>query len=505
VNLRARVVKCGIGSALLLSGARAQAYETQVDASFAAQYYSLQSPYGSPLVARRRYTQTLSLNVYDIQGDRTDRGPLLSFKSRVRLDADFGQRPEERDPSSSSFVPGLAQAPFDVMYAYIEGERYLRGMLGFRLGRQYVIDSLGFWSFDGADVELTLPAYFAIEGYAGFEQRGGLPMLATSRFEGDGVSRGQRSGLAFDQSPAYLEESKLAPAFGAAIETAGLHYLHSRLTYRKVINRDTVLVSPFSDLSTSGAALDFVHGDRTSSERAGYSLRASDASLGSVSGAVVYDLYNQAFASYDLGLDWYATEHVTLGGTLGYFKPMFDADSIFNWFVHDGTTSASGRADVQLTRDAEVVANGGVRMYTTEGVARSYATTATPNLNDTGRSYDTFGGLGGRYRFGVGSVALNSMAESGTVGHRYGGDVTTRRLFDGGYYDSLLVLSLYDWRDALRPDRSATSFSYVLGGGISPAFLGSHGRVGVEWEHTMNRLVGERYRLLATVDFTVLK
>jgi hypothetical protein len=325
-------------------------------------------------------------------------------------------------------------------------------------------------------------------------------MLSSSRFEADGVSRGRRTGLAFDQSPAYLEESRLAPAFGAAIETAGLPFLHSRLTYRRVINRDTVLVSPFTD---AGGGLNFVGGDRTSSERVGYSLRASDAALGAVSGALVYDLYNQAFASYDLALDWYATRQVSVGAALGYFKPMFDADSIFNWFVHDGTTSASGRADVAFTRDAELVASGGVRMFTTEGTVRSFA--GTPNLNDTGRNYDSFGTLGGRYRFGVTSVALNGSAEGGTVGHRYGSDVTGRRLFDGGYYDSLLVLSLYDWQDALRPERSATSFSYVLGGGIAPTFLGSRGRVGLEWEHTMNHLVGQRFRVLATLDFTVLK
>jgi len=56
------------------------------------------------------------------------------------------------------------------------------------------------------------------------------------------------------------------------------------------------------------------------------------------------------------------------------------------------------------------------------------------------------------------------MAESGVAGHRYGGDVTGRNGSTLATYDSLAVLSLYDWDDALRADRSATSFSYVLGG-----------------------------------------
>ncbi len=153
------------------------AYQSEIDATFDAQFYSLQSPYGSPLVQRRRYTQTLALNLYDIQADRRPLGPTLSFKSRLRLDSDFGQRPEERNPDSSSYIPGLVEAPVDVMYCYLEGQRYLDGALGFRLGRQYVVDSLGFWSFDGAELALTTPDSLAIEANAGLEQHGGLTML----------------------------------------------------------------------------------------------------------------------------------------------------------------------------------------------------------------------------------------------------------------------------------------------------------------------------------------
>jgi hypothetical protein len=441
--------------------------------------------------------------LYDLQTDRAPLGPQLTFKSRLRLDSDFGERPEERDPGSASFTPGLAEAPLDVMYAYLEGERYLNGYLGFRLGRQYVVDTLGFWSFDGADVMITTPAYIAIEAYAGFEQRGGLPMLGTSRFEADGVSRGDRSGLSFGQSPSFLQESKLAPAYGFAIESTGVHFLHSRFSYRKVIDRDAVLVSPFLD---SGGGLRYSLGDRTSSDRLGYSLRADKSDLGAAMGSVIYDLYNQRVSQWNLGLDWYASDRVVVGASADYFIPTFDGDSIFNWFAHRGTTSFTGRADITFSRALELAATGGMKVFGTEGSVTDYATSSNPSLNTTSRTYDYLASLGGRYRFGSGSLALNTMAESGGAGHRYGGDLTSRKRFDGGYYDSLAVLSLYDWDDALRADRRATSFSYVLGGGISPNFMGfSHGRFGVEWEHTMNRLVGQSFRMLATLDFTVLR
>jgi len=83
-----------------------------------------------------------------------------------------------------------------------------------------------------------------------------------------------------------------------------------------------------------------------------------------------------------------------------------------------------------------------------------------------------------------------------------GADLTTTKTFEGGLYDALVVLSLYDWEDALRPTRDATSFGYVLGGGVSPF---ERTRLGLEWEHDMNRLVGQRYRVLATLDLTILK
>jgi len=488
-------------SAVLGEAHEARAYTTEVDATFDAQYYSLRSPYGSPLVQRRRYTQTLALSLYDLQVDRRPLGPKLSFKSRLRLDADFGQRPEERNPDSSSYIPGLVEAPLDVMYAYLEGQRYLDGALGFRLGRQYVVDTLGFWSFDGAELMLTTPAYLALEVYAGFEQRGGLPMLSTSRFEAGGVSRGDRSSLAFGQAPSFLQESKLAPAYGFALESSGIRFLHSRFTYRKVINRDAVLVSPFLD---NGGGLSYAIGDRTSTERLGYSLRLDKSDLGAVLGSIVYDLYIRRVSQYNAGLDWFASDRTVIGANLEYFLPTFDGDSIFNWFAHRGTTSATLRADVAFSRQYELAGSGGMRMFSTEGDPATYA--ASADLNQSARTFDYLGTLGGRYRFWDGSLALNTMAEAGEAGHRYGADITGRKLFDGGYYDGLAVLSLYDWEDALRADRSATSFSYVLGGGINPNFLSfSKGRVGIEWEHTMNHLVGQRFRMLATLNFSVLR
>jgi len=63
-------------------------------------------------------------------------------------------------------------------------------------------------------------------------------------------------------------------------------------------------------------------------------------------------------------------------------------------------------------------------------------------------------------------------------------------------------VSLYDWRDAWRPDRSATSFGYVLGSGYR---IDDLTEVMVEWEHDTNKLVGQRYRILALLNLQVTR
>jgi hypothetical protein len=500
-----RLARCGTAGALFASvffapdGARA--YEAEVHASVDAQFYSLQSPFGEPLLRRRRYTDTLGLSLDDLLGSQKPLGPSLSFRSRLRLDSDFGIEPAERDPASSRYVPGLEQAPLDLMYAYLEGERHLEGLLAFRVGRQFVVDAMGFWSFDGGLVSLSTPAFVRLELYGGFEQRAGLPLLTTPRYQADGVARGSRDGLRSDQWTSYLGQERMAPAFGAALETTDLGYVHARASYRRVINRDTVVVSPFADQLGEIRAYS---SDRVSTEKVSGSLRVESAELGATTATVVYDLYAGVTSDAALAIDWYTTSRLTLGADVERTVPTFDGDSIFNWFARAAMSTATARADLRLTRRIDLAATGGVRLFETLGDPDTFATVADQSVIT--REVDPFASLGGRYRYPSGTVSTRGVFERGARGHRYGGDVTTTKTFHGGFYDTRVVLSLYDWQDALMPDRRATSFSYVLGAGIAPGIdLFNVGHLGFEWEHAMNRLVGQRFRALATLDLSVLK
>lgn len=481
--------------------APAFAYESEVEATVAAQYYGFESPYGEPLIRRRRYTETLGLSLYDLQGERKPGGPSLSFRTRLRLDADLGQDPGERDPASARFVPGLEQAPLDLMYAYLDGQRYFGGVFGFRLGRQYVADVLGWWSFDGGSASITTPVYLRLEAYGGLEQRSGLPLLGTPRYQADGVARGSREDMSRDQWTSYLEQSQVAPAFGFALETTGVDFMHARVTYRRVVNQDSVVVSPFAD---ENGLFRRISATRVSTEKAGATVRFDASELGTVFGSGVYDLYAQLVSDASVGFDWYVTSRLTAGAELERYVPTFDGDSIFNWFSSGAQTSLTARAHLALDRRLDLAATAGARVFETLGDPDEYA--ATRDESGVARELDPFATLAGRYRFSDGSVGVRTEVEAGSRGHRAGGDVTTVKTYEAGYYDTRVVLSLYDFRDELRPERYATSFSYVLGAGISPGldFL-NRGRLGVEWEHAMNRLVGQRYRVLATLDFSVLR
>src|SRR4029078_13197676 len=90
-------------------------------------------------------------------------------------------------------LAALDVGPLELTCGYVEGRRFLRGWLGFKVGRQYVVDALGWWSFDGGQVKVTAQFYVAAELYGGVEQRGGMP-LSTPRFEREGMWRGDRSG-----------------------------------------------------------------------------------------------------------------------------------------------------------------------------------------------------------------------------------------------------------------------------------------------------------------------
>jgi hypothetical protein len=115
---------------------------------------------------------------------------------------------------------------------------------------------------------------------------------------------------------------------------------------------------------------------------------------------------------------------------------------------------------------------------------------------------DGIGSLSGRYRDGGGLFELRSMVQSGARGRRLGGEVAGDKYLDDGRFSVGARVSVYDWSDPTRETRDATSFGYVLAGGFAPL---EETKLRLEWEHSLNELVGSRFRILGMLDILVVR
>ncbi len=391
------------------------------------------------------------------------------------------------------------------MYAYVEGRRFLHGLLGFKLGRQYVVDSLGWWSFDGAEASVTTPYFAKVEVYGGLEQRGGFP-LSTSRFEGDGVWRGDRAGFESSLYPAF-QPAGVAPAIGVALESAGVTWIHGRLTYRRVYDTGASNVTEFASPNPPSV----YDNARISSERVGYALDATWADRGGAKAGIVYDLYRSEMTSLYASVDAYLGRRVTVSADYDYYVPVFDGDSIWNFFAGEPRNDVGLRANVDVNDRLSLAGGGHVRIYTVQTAPFAPGVGLYMPFPHYGAGLDVFptngfpfdegGNMSARWRRGGTLLALRGSGNWGDEGDRVGADVSGQQVFETRYVASLRT-GVWQWNDKLRPDRDATSFNYVAGLGYR--FL-PRGDATFEWEHDMNRLSGQRFRLMLWLRMAVGK
>ncbi|MSP25149.1 MAG: hypothetical protein EXR75_08285 [Myxococcales bacterium] len=532
-SLRERATWAGIVVVTLALSSVAHAVEVEVGGEAAAQGYEVVSPFGDVILGRRRLAAIVGFGAYDLEGDPDPLAADYGVKVRVRLDADFGiDRAEASyDPlDRSRFVPGLAYAPVDLMVGYVEARNVARGLIGARLGRQYTSNVLGWWSFDGGLVRVTTPYFFAVEAYAGLEQRGGMP-LSTSRFEAQGVWRGaRRDGLAEDAHlyPSF-QEAAVAPGFGVALESVGPNWIHGRFDYRRVYNLGAAFTSQFP--TPGGGGFEEVTGPRISHERLGYALSAVLPDIGSARGGFVYDLYSAALSRAYAGLDARVGTSHTVGLDGEFFLPTFDADSIFNWFTHNPSVTALARAASRPTRSLQLSAQAGTRLWLTDGNPADWTASAcaaagfeTPDQQRACVEYgvdpttgpdaafarleanrltviapDLIANFGAAVQWPHGSARLRASLETGfggadsDRGRRVGGTLSAEHELKPGAFTLGGRVSTYEWHDPLRPTRDATSFGYVIAPEITPV---ETTKLRLEWEHDMNRLVGQRFRVV---------
>jgi hypothetical protein len=294
-----------------------------------------------------------------------------------------------------------------------------------------------------------------------------------------------------------------------ALESTGVTWIHGRLTYRRVYDTGESNLTDFASGLYSPAVYS---GTRIGSEKLGYAVDASFRDLGGAKAGVVYDFYNGEVTSLYGSLDAFIGKKVTVSADYDYYVPTYDADSIWNIFAAEPMNDLGLRANVNVTDRIAVSGGGSVRIFGVQtgafdpGVGAAYA--PYPNYVPGQVAYPSNGhpmdedlDLSARYRTGETTAVLRSAGAWGQEGDRAGADLSAQHVFETRYVAGARV-GLWQWNDKLMPDRDATSFQYVLTAGyrFAPRAQGA-----VEWEHDMNGLVGQRFRLLLTLTLAVTK
>jgi hypothetical protein len=469
--LAATMLLAGMTGALPGRDARlARAYEFEVRARTIGQGYTLRSlrllgP--SVLLPRRRFSQVLALNIFDIgelRGPRLQRAlydrpypssePHVYFSTYLRLDHDFGDWGEgrlvvdNRVFDAVDLVPELEGELLDleVLYAYAAAENLAGGLLDLELGRQLSVGVLDWWSMDGLTARLHAPHDIDVEVFGGLRVRDSSPM-ASATTELDGTGSGEcaeyvegavpgsgawrpidvevpiPSGRRFDNDyDACPQREQVMPTFGGAIEGGyerhGALSVWGRAEYRRSMSAAPGLIGPADRFDNPDTGL---YPDElgqtpawgTNEERVGASVRATVGFAGqrgqlAPHAAAGYDLLTGSMDEAHAGVRLRYGMHA-LEPELYYTASRFDGDSIFNVFAIDPYT------DARLTYDVRPSS------IPLSGYARTWARRYRPI---DGAHGSAAGGvqLGAGYRHGNELEArLDVFHEDGHGGRRTGG------------------------------------------------------------------------------------
>jgi hypothetical protein len=339
-------------AAPLLGSHSALGASQHISSELFAEGYSVPAADGSAL-SRRRLVDDLRLSVFELMPGSADpyyRGPRLSLELDLRIDTDFAVRRAESDPDlAASYSPGTTPLAFDAVIAFVDAQGFWNGALDARGGRQIRLDAIGFTAFDGLEMRLHLPLGLSIAPFLGYEVRGG-DLLGYDAFELDGVDSGGRHDMETDR---YTSRTDPDPrlAFGAEVEFAPSAWLDAAAAYRVV-----GLSEQIAD-ERVGGRIDAGKGPVRAHVRAVWSPildRRDDFAAAAAEGTAV----NEA----DAELTVTPVSFLSVTAEYHLFRPIFEADSIFNVFDLEPRRDLGGRAGWEITKSTAVSAWGFARL-----------------------------------------------------------------------------------------------------------------------------------------------
>ncbi|HET6284026.1 MAG TPA: hypothetical protein VFH73_23925 [Polyangia bacterium] len=485
-----RAVVVALGALVLVAvvgwpGAVAWGYDFSIDVRTVGQGYQVRryAPNGgNELLTRRRLTQYLNLNVYNIEPERwrdpeRERNTLYVDVS-LRFDSDFGGYMLAR-PTGINEIRELQQNQVDILYAYVGG-RDMGGRVDFQLGRQVHYDLVDFYAFDGATVAVRLHRPLVAQAFAGTEVHGELP-LSSPLYQQDGTSIGSQ-----DPATRPAQARQLRPLAGAALALEGWEGLTARLAYRRTwsYTADRLDGEPGSGVNDEKVAL-----TATANWR-----RRVYATLG-----VRYNLLLASADDQQLGVRVRVGDRHWLGAEHAYLAPTFDGDSIWNIFA------AGAYRDLRATY--EVVIADGVRAHA-RAFARFFERApgevvggVDPGAGAPGGRVAAGGNAGASWRRSGGVLRADVYFDDGYGGRKAGGDASGRYTLHPGGVELEGRLTGYHWRSDLQPQSNT---GVVFGAQAGTRFPIAEGmRLYLLAEDNVGTFYRSQYRGLAILEIDV--
>jgi hypothetical protein len=467
----------GVAFGCCLTAKPARAYDFEVSSSTQAYVYQLRryDQNGLSFTNRRRITQLLGLRVFNLLDDgrlankpASDKPPrLLQIKFLMRFFTDYG------DFARSSLAPPeLRDDRFELLFGSLEGRNFF-GFVDFSLGRQYDLESLDIFAYDGLRVRLNIPYGLFVESYFGVQVNRSHP-LSIAVFQTDGTS---------DSSDA---DDVPAPALGVALGVSRDRF-GVRLAYRGV-------ASYARAVDDAGPSWGIDQEILVASGRVTLPWLESRIASG-----VRYNLLNARIDElYGRILQPIGRHRVELEAL--HSRPHFDGDSIFNVFALEPFNELAGRFNLRLGSQFSVEARAGHRWMWSDALENSSARALTLMAALGWRHLRSFARLEGFY------------LRSEHAGRRYGGELYGRWLSPAWFwgqrigFSGRLSLARYEQIRQQSTGASSDQVSYERGitnlglqAGAEVRFL-PNVRLFLSFEDNISRLYDSALRFLALLD-----